>query len=748
MGCGRLDVGTIGPLRRLFALLSVSVLAACGDGEITVIDPSIPPRLVDGDHLVVTLENGDEVTLPIRGEPQAVEEKTECAPDVYEAIGSLTFVERILAMETFGSPQAEAARRAELRERILRRREALEQAFLDEFRAGGSKNPETRWIQCNLVLQPDDLIYMRLRFFGSPSSKVTVDCLGDGDARAQIRNPASVSMLKDKDEDPAMLEFRAHNCGIEPLTEGGDIYVDELGAVKSRCDPVTDVRINNCRIRGRTEAASFGGDLATLSMIRADHVQRLQESAPQHVVFSGVRMDGRYRGVLHLQPGVHHFTVQNSELFGAFVGITIHLPADGGWNNIRSNTITGQRKKGRFVWSLIGKKREVISIDSSEHNRIVNNHISNMKYGGIEFYRNCGEKGGIRHRVPQYNQIINNIFDYSDGGNLETIVLGSRDDRSIRLSFGRGVKGYCHKDEGDDGSRFAGNDVPMPWDTQVVQNSSESNDDWAQLNVIADNQAILFPRSPPEGVPRIKLSSKAKKLDNFLIGNQFVHDRSLNEARRIQRSQRAGCAVLAGVTHGMRPPFLSVVRNGALPYIRNEQTEKYFWDIRPVVRLTCGTALQCRDNRLFANEAIACDEPLVRDYGADSQACDAPDSVCVEGSNNGDEHELGCGTNLLAVQAACNLEFGRASDTHRDRTLMNRVNVVRASDDKDDGRCRADGTSIKDGQRLILPWLLQRYEGAGARPNLLRHACREHDRNGGDCHVNIRHYCEAPGPVE
>ena len=79
---------------------------------------------------------------------------------------------------------------------------------------------------------------------------------------------------------------------------------------------------------------------------------------------------------------------------------------------------------------------------------------------------------------------------------------------------------------------------------------------------------------------------------------------------------------------------------------------------------------------------------------------------------------------------------------------MNRVNVVRASDDKDDGRCRADGTSIKDGQRLILPWLLQRYEGAGARPNLLRHACREHDRNGGDCHVNIRHYCEAPGPVE
>ena len=729
----------------VLALLA-NLAAACGSSGIVVVDPVVPP-IVEDDHLIVTLSDGDQARLRIRQEPGEETEKAECDADFYEQIGSLTFVEKMLEAQTFGSPAEEQAERDRLRQLIHDRRDALRQAFLDRLHRD-SVGPDPTVVDCNLVLQPDDLIYARLRFAGPRSSNVAIGCLGDGDRRAQIRNPASTDLLSDKDTDPAMLEFRSSNCGIEPLTEGGSTFVDELGAVKSRCDPVRNVTITNCRIRGRTNAGAFGGDEWALSMIRADHVERLRESAPQHVVFSSVRMHGRYKGVFHMQPGIHHFTVQDSEVLGAFVGLTIHLPADGGWNIIRDSSITGQRKHVPG-WKQLRKKwrgvnREVISIDSSEHNRIVNNHISDMEHEGIKLYRNCGERGSIRHRVPQYNQIINNLFDYSKGGDKNMVFLGSRED----LKRWWGVKGYCHEDEGSNGERFAGNDVPEPWDTEVVRNSSESNRDWAQHNVIADNQAIGLASLADR--PRIHLSSKAKVLGNFLIGNEFVADRTPDEGLEIQRARRAGCAVLAGVTHGMegRPfPFVDEVRNGNLPYIRDGWTIKYFWDIRPQVQLSCGTPLTCRDNLLIRTTA-SCVEPVVLDFGADAQACNAPNNVCVEGSNAGDEHELACGSNLLGLQAACNLEFGRATDSQRDRTLLNRVRVFRPSDDTGDGRCTADETGISEGQRLVLPWLLERYEGSGARSNVVRYACKEHDRNGGDCQVNVRHYCEPLGPVE
>lgn len=732
---------TCRPFRFAISPIALFLVVSCGGGgDIVLVDTSIPPTLSEDDHLTVTLTDGTEVRLRIRRAAGEESAKTECDPSVYEDIGSLTFVERTLETETFSSSAEENARRAQLREQILTRRDELKEAFLDKFRSGPYSDPEFRTITCTLVLQPEDRIYMRLQFRGPSSSNVTIDCLGDGDARAQIRNPASTSMQEDKEKDPAMLDFRPTNCGIEPLEEGGSRFVDELGTVKSRCDPVRNVRIINCRIRGLTTARSMSAEFHKLSMIRADHVQRLQESAAQHVTFSRAQMEGRWKGVVHFLPGVHHFTIEDSEILGAFLGLTIHLPADGGWNVIKNNRITGQRKRGRFAWSYIGKKREVISIDSSEHNRIVNNHFSDMKYGGIKLYRNCGERGDIRHRIPQYNQIINNVFDYSVGDqSTSTVFLGSRDDKSIKFAIG-GVKRYCHDDEGADGERFTGNDVPMPWDTETVRNSSESNSDWAQHNVIADNQLIQF--KPYPLLKGITLSSKAKKLDNYIFANEAVADRSLEEALDIQRMRGAGCAVLAGVTNGMQAPYIGTVRNGNVPYIRNTSTIKYFWDIRPEVQLGCDAPLICQNNILAIDRSITCEEPIIHDFGSEEQACDAGNTVCVEGSNAGDSDTLGCpGGDLVGIQAACNLEFGKATDDQRRRVLLNRVKVVRASDDKDDGRCTADETSIKEGQRLVLPWLFTRYDAENA-PNQVKYACREHDKNGGDCHVNIRHYCE------
>ena len=264
--------------------------------HITLIDTDITPTISEDNHLHATLEDGHHVRLRIRNEAGVETEKPECEASVYEDIGSLTFVDKTLATETFSSSAEEDARRAELRTQILQRREELEAAFLDKFGSGEYSDPESRRISCNLVLQPDDLIYMRLRFEGPSSSNVTVDCLGEGDARAQIRNPATTKMQKKKKKDPSMLHFGRTNCGIEPLTEGGGTFIDELGAVKSRCDPVRNVRITNCRIRGRTTAGSMSGNLSKLSMVRADYVERLRQSAPQHVTFSNVQNSRTLQG--------------------------------------------------------------------------------------------------------------------------------------------------------------------------------------------------------------------------------------------------------------------------------------------------------------------------------------------------------------------------------------------------------------------------------------------------------------------
>lgn len=727
--------------------------------SINLIDTDIPPTITDDNKLQVTLQDGRVVDLPIRGADIEESPKTECDMSMYKDIGSFTYVEKKLTTEMFSSNADENDRRVELRIEIEKKRDALKVALVSNFKSG--KDIDPKLINCNLVLQPDDLIYMKLLFKGPSSSGVTVDCRGVGDARAQIRNPLTTKVQENKDKDLPMLQFIPDNCGIEPLENGSRRFIDELGAVKSRCDPVRNVEINNCRIRGRITARSLLNELSDLSMVRSDHVKRLQQSAAQHVTFSNVQISGRYKGAVHFLPGTHHFTIEDSEILGGFLGMTIHLPADGGWNVIKNNKITGQRKKGRWPWSYIGNKREVISIDSSEHNRIVNNHISDMKYGGIALYRNCGEKSTIRHRIPQYNQIINNVFDYSVGSQIyPTIFIGSRDDKSIKYNLG-GVKKYCHDDEGKNGERYAGNDEPMLWDTETVRNSSESNSDWAQHNTIADNQFIKFKPTtatvffPATEFQGIKLSSKAKKLDNYLIGNELVSNRSSQNALDIQRRRGAGCAVLAGITNEMQSPYISTIKNGNVPYIRNNMTVKYFWDIRPVVELACGVPLRCQNNILtdnhsdtilIDNRSETCEDPIIYDYGNEAQACNAENNVCAEGSNGGDSHTLGCpGGHLIGIQAGCNLEFGKVSDTQRRQILLNRVKVVKASDIKKDGQCKVDETDIKKGQKLVSSWLYKRYDG-DTTPNEIKYKCKEKDQNGGDCHINVRHYCEPFSP--
>lgn len=155
----------------LILLLLILLLASSGNDSITLINTNIAPTITEENKLRVALQDGSEVELKIREAARVESTQTECDTSVYEEIGSLTFVEKTMATEIFSSSAEENARKAELRIHIINKRNELEAAFLDKFGSGEFSDIESKWIKCNLVLQSDDLIYMRLRFEGPLSSK-------------------------------------------------------------------------------------------------------------------------------------------------------------------------------------------------------------------------------------------------------------------------------------------------------------------------------------------------------------------------------------------------------------------------------------------------------------------------------------------------------------------------------------------------------------------------------------------------
>lgn len=726
----------------LLALAAALAVAGCG-GRLSLPNPDVVGAPSDGRSVVYTLSNGQPLRVRLRTPAGVPPERQEpCAASVYLELGSATFVSMSVAEEQrrrhdAAEPALTGAEleqfRTELQTRLETRRTEMGYANAAAFLAAlpadakdANGIPRAKRIDCNLTLQALDRIYTPLYFSGPGSSNTRVDCectespasaaAGTAVVRrcARLESPFTVAELRDlagrEIGEPPVMSFIPTNCGVAPDEPGGAI--DARGAIGPRCDPVTNVTVNRCELRGRITARSFSGDLALYSSPRADHVTRLRESAARDLSFREVRIFGRFRTPIHLFPGVHHVSVENSVIRGGYAYSTVYLPADGGWNTFRNNVIYGQSGQwGLDVTEPSGGRREVIAIDGSEHNRIINNRFVRIPYGGIYLYRNCGERSMIRHRPPQYNQIINNVFDYG-GARVEHpgVFIGSRDDLPVESYIG--VKKYCNDDLSPSGASYPGNDSLFAWDSEVLPNSSESDLDWAGHNVVAQNRFVNFAgHEVLEDI--VKLSVAAQRLDtNYLGWNELGSD---VDAALERAARGAGCAVHDGV------------RNGYKPFIVHGEHVDTFWSVRPPIRLGCGTPLLCTDGELAESSGGRCE---LRSQQAECR---------VEGSNTDCTRRAVCpaGHRLVGVQAACNLEFGAVPGAATDRVLMQRVKVVRTSTNVSDGWCWANGTGVAEGERRI------RTPTSG---DAVSFGCREHDRNGGDCHVVARYYCRADSP--
>ncbi|MGH7028599.1 right-handed parallel beta-helix repeat-containing protein [Brevundimonas sp.] len=210
----------------------------------------------------------------------------------------------------------------------------------------------------------------------------------------------------------------------------------------------TDIRLANCVVHGAVRVWGMGADGSyddlRASSRTADHVATTQGSAPSHIELDRVTIVGTGSIPLYVGPGVTRLSLTNSTLTGRSDATAVYLDAESADNRIENNAIA------------VETKREAVAVDGSARNRIAGNRFDLGGRPGIFLYRNCGERGVIRHQTPSDNQITDNVFSGAARLRPRLVVVGARE----------GHRSYCGADRGypwgssaDDGDRATNNVV-------------------------------------------------------------------------------------------------------------------------------------------------------------------------------------------------------------------------------------------------------------------------------------------------
>ncbi len=250
------------------------------------------------------------------------------------------------------------------------------------------------------------------------------------------------------------------DCGGKEFNNG---KLTEIRIKSSLDKKVENVTIRNCKLKGSIRIYGLGlngeAEAVKKSSFNINHTENAQKAAPTKILIENVEIEGVQRIPLYIAPGTTFVTVKNCNFTGTSASTVVYLDAESAYNTIANC---------KFNVTHNHKLREVIAIDGSAGNRILNNTFENIVAGGIYLYRNCGEGGTIRHQPPEKNLIQENTFNlsklnwYSYG-----IWLGSRS----------GMRPYCFKDE------------------KYNFGSSKDCGDFADYNSIIENKFINPKRS-------------------------------------------------------------------------------------------------------------------------------------------------------------------------------------------------------------------------------------------------------------
>ncbi len=106
----------------------------------------------------------------------------------------------------------------------------------------------------------------------------------------------------------------------------------------------------------------------------------------------------------------------------------------------------------------------------------------------------------------------------------------------------------------------------------------------------------------------------------------------------------------------------------------------------------------------------------------------------VSDNNAGCSKVISCpGTQtIIGATAAANLEFGEITDAMMGLVPTNMIQVLKKSDDASDGLAFISNITLSSFEKVI-----DNVDGLHS----IRIGCKEHDSNGGDCHLRVYLYC-------
>ena len=236
--------------------------------------------------------------------------------------------------------------------------------------------------------------------------------------------------------------------GVAVTTRQPTIAVWSRRITAERWSRPTDIRIQNCVIHGAVRVWGMGADGRyddlRASSRTADHTATTQGAAPSHIELDRVTIVGTGSIPLYVGPGVTRLSLTRSTLTGRSDATALYLDAESADNRIENNAIA------------VTTRREAVAVDGSARNRIVGNRFDLKGRPGVFLYRNCGERGVIRHQTPSDNQITDNVFARAARLRPQLVVAGAREGRR---SYCGADRGYPWGSSADDGDRATGNVV-------------------------------------------------------------------------------------------------------------------------------------------------------------------------------------------------------------------------------------------------------------------------------------------------
>lgn len=315
---------------------------------------------------------------------------------------------------------------------------------------------------------------------GDPADKVSVNC----DVSLSPAQTVTKTMLLEGAA-ASGTSIDCHGASVGNIEILSRRRIGSAGAISFEVPE--RISIQHCQVNGHVRITGMTTDEIIPASKQPDFTQIARQNAPRHIVLNKLTITANKAWPLsiplYISPGVTDVHVLNSHLTGSSSSVAIYLDAESSQNEIRGNRI--EVKTGR----------EVIAIDGSSQNIIADNYLSGLSKGGIYLYRNCGERGAIRHATPSDNLITGNYFYYDHyWGEHPAVFVGARD----------GHASYCKP-------ILQANGQAYPF------GSSLSPLDYAQHNQIINNR--IRKKSVQS---MIKVQNPAVNANNDIHGNQTV----------------------------------------------------------------------------------------------------------------------------------------------------------------------------------------------------------------------------------